>query len=123
MTYYIKLSKYMSMLLRHRPEVAGLSLNQKPLKAATDTELAEAILRLTVSLEGTNALTFSASEQTLKLLKEATENVRILRNAALSLLESRQCAAKIASASALLAKARSLLSQDSKVADFLKDLE
>jgi RNA:NAD 2'-phosphotransferase (TPT1/KptA family) len=62
---FVKLSKYMSMLLRHRPEVAGLSI----------------------------------------------------------LLESRQCAAKITSINALLAKARSLMSQDSKVADFLKDLE
>jgi hypothetical protein len=101
----------------------GLNLNGKPLKAATDTELAEAILRLTVSLKGTDDLTFRASEQTLKLLKEVTENVKILCNAAYSLLESRQCAAKITSINALLAKARSLMSQDSKVADFLKDLE
>jgi len=29
MNYYIKLSKYMSMLLRHRPEVAGLSMDDE----------------------------------------------------------------------------------------------
>jgi|JI10StandDraft_1071094.scaffolds.fasta_scaffold17233_4 hypothetical protein len=101
----------------------GLSLNGKPLKAASDDDLAMAVVRLYANIECATAIPINASKETMALVKDTIATTEHLRNSAYFLLESRQCAAKITSINALLAKARSLMSQDSKVADFLKDLE